>query len=100
MACDAKALDEDPDTGAKKYRYVRTGENHFSMAFTYACLVLERRVITPCVVYSKSSIAQLAREQIREWKSMSGFGFRNDVTDQELIRRLQTPPAKKRDSLN
>lgn len=33
MACDAKILDEDPDTGAKKYRYVRTGENHFSMAF-------------------------------------------------------------------
>ena len=36
MAADAKILDEDEDTGTKKYRYVRTGENHFSMAFTYA----------------------------------------------------------------
>jgi hypothetical protein len=42
MSCDAKILDEDPDTGAKKYRYVRTGENHFSMAFTYACLASSR----------------------------------------------------------
>jgi hypothetical protein len=38
MASDAKVLDEDEETGAKKYRYVRTGENHFSMAFTYAWL--------------------------------------------------------------
>ncbi len=38
MACDAKILDEDEETGIKKYRYVRTGENHFSMAFTYAWL--------------------------------------------------------------
>lgn len=38
MANDAKVLDEDPETGIKKYRYIRTGENHFSMAFTYAVL--------------------------------------------------------------
>ena len=38
MSCDAKVLDEDPDTGGKECRYVRTRENHFSMAFTYACL--------------------------------------------------------------
>ncbi len=38
MTCDAKVLDEDEDTGIKKYRYIRTGENHFSMAFTYALL--------------------------------------------------------------
>ena len=36
MASDAKMLDEDEETGAKKYRYVRTGEDHFSLAFTYA----------------------------------------------------------------
>lgn len=36
MASDAKILDEDEETGAKKYRYIRTGENHYSMAFTYA----------------------------------------------------------------
>ena len=38
MAADAKVLEEDEATGIKKYRYVRTGENHFSMAFTYAWL--------------------------------------------------------------
>ena len=38
MTCDAKVLDEDEETGIKKYRYIRTGENHFSLAFTYACL--------------------------------------------------------------
>jgi len=38
MAADAKILDEDEETGIKKYRYVRTGEDHFSLAFTYALL--------------------------------------------------------------
>jgi hypothetical protein len=38
MTCDAKVLDEDEETGIKKYRYIRTGTNHFSMAFTYALL--------------------------------------------------------------
>jgi hypothetical protein len=38
MTADAKILDEDDETGTQKYRYVRTGTNHFSMAFTYACL--------------------------------------------------------------
>ena len=38
MTCDAKVLDEDEATGVKKYRYIRTGQNHFSMAFTYAWL--------------------------------------------------------------
>ncbi len=36
LASDAKVLDEDKETGAKKYRYIRTGEDHFSLAFTYA----------------------------------------------------------------
>jgi hypothetical protein len=43
MACDAKILDEDEETGIKKYRYVRTGTNHFSMAFTYAWLAAGNR---------------------------------------------------------
>ncbi len=38
MTCDAKVLDEDPETGIKKFRYIRTGPNHFSMAFSYALL--------------------------------------------------------------
>ena len=41
MAADAKILEEDPDTGAKKYRYVRTGEDHFSLAFTHGLMALE-----------------------------------------------------------
>ena len=37
MAADAKILDEDEETGAKRFRYVRTSpEDHFSLAFTYA----------------------------------------------------------------
>ena len=38
LAADAKVLEEDEETGIQKYRYVRTGTNHFSMAFTYAWL--------------------------------------------------------------
>jgi len=34
-------LDEDEETGIKKYRYIRTGTNHFSMAFTYAWLAMQ-----------------------------------------------------------
>jgi hypothetical protein len=42
LTCDAKQLHEDADTGAQEYRYIRTGENHFSMAFTYDCLAAAR----------------------------------------------------------
>jgi hypothetical protein len=38
MSADAKVLEEDEDTGIKRYHYIRTGENHFSLAFTYAWL--------------------------------------------------------------
>ena len=38
MAADAKVLDEDEATGIRKYRYVKTAEDHFSLAFTYAWL--------------------------------------------------------------
>ncbi len=41
MSCDAKVLDEDPDTGAQKYRYVRTGPDHYSLAFTYGLMALD-----------------------------------------------------------
>ena len=43
MSADAKVLDEDEETGIKKYRYVRTGEDHFSLAFTYALLAASDR---------------------------------------------------------
>jgi hypothetical protein len=38
LTCDAKVLDEDEDTGIKRYRYIKTGVNHFSLAFTYSWL--------------------------------------------------------------
>ena len=43
MAADAKVLDEDAETGAKKFRYVRVGEDHFSLAFTYAMMAVNDR---------------------------------------------------------
>ena len=47
MAADAKILDEDPDTGAQKYRYIRTGPDHFSLAFTYAWMAADRYMNAP-----------------------------------------------------
>lgn len=44
MAADARMLKEDEETGIKKYRYIRTGEDHFSLAFTYAILAGKDRV--------------------------------------------------------
>ena len=41
MAADAKVLDENPETGAMKYRYVCTGADHFSLAFTYGVMAAE-----------------------------------------------------------
>jgi hypothetical protein len=38
LAADAKRLEEDPDTGSQVYRYLRTGTDHFSLAFTYDCI--------------------------------------------------------------
>jgi hypothetical protein len=50
MTADAKVLDEDPDTGAQKYRYIKTGTNHFSLAFTYAWLAARRWMEAPDLV--------------------------------------------------
>ena len=36
MSADAKVLEEDEETGAKRYRYIRTGADHFGLAFCYA----------------------------------------------------------------
>ena len=53
MASDAKVLDEDEETGAKRYRYIRTGEDHFSLAFTYAWMAASRYMdaIEPYVLW-------------------------------------------------
>ena len=44
MAADVKQLVEDEDTGAKSYRYVRIGPDHFSLAFTYDCIAASRGI--------------------------------------------------------
>ncbi len=41
LASDAKKLIEDEETGAKSYRYIRTGTNHYSLAFTYDWIACE-----------------------------------------------------------
>jgi hypothetical protein len=41
LTCDAKMLHEDEETGIKKYKYIRTGTNHYSLAFTYAWLATQ-----------------------------------------------------------
>jgi hypothetical protein len=44
----------DEETGAMKYRYIRTGADHYSLAFTYALLASERdrRTGPPVVFFS------------------------------------------------
>jgi hypothetical protein len=39
---DAKQLVEDAETGVARYRYIKTGMNHFSLAFTYEALAAAR----------------------------------------------------------
>lgn len=51
LASDAKVLDEDEETGARRYRYIKTGENHFSLAFTYAWLANSHlRLVRPRII--------------------------------------------------
>jgi hypothetical protein len=40
LSADAKVLDVDKETGIQKYRYVKTGTNHYSFAFTYAWMAV------------------------------------------------------------
>lgn len=42
LASDAKKLIEDEETGSKSYRYIRTGTNHYSLAFTYDWIASEK----------------------------------------------------------
>jgi len=42
MAADVKQLVEDENTGARSFRYVKTGTNHYSLAFTYDCIAATR----------------------------------------------------------
>ena len=42
LSADVKRLVEDEETGARSYRYVKTGTNHFSFAFTYDTIAWSR----------------------------------------------------------
>ena len=48
-ADNVKQLVEDDETGAQAYRYVRTGTDHFSLAFTYDCIAWSRDVGGPSI---------------------------------------------------
>ena len=41
MSADAKILEENEETGSKKYKYIKTGINHYSFAFTYGVMAAE-----------------------------------------------------------
>jgi len=42
MEADVKRLVEDPDTGEQAFKYIRTGADHYSLAFTYECVAATR----------------------------------------------------------
>ncbi len=77
LASDAKKLIEDEETGAKSYRYVRTGTNHYSLAFTYDWLASEDERRPGCGwIYTEPTEAdrpimygliQMARNEGHEW---------------------------------
>lgn len=62
MAADAKILDENEETGAKKYRYIRTGQDHFSLAFTYAWIAVSSRTgARPLLLHMKLEAKKLRK---------------------------------------
>ncbi len=77
LASDAKKLIEDEETGAKSYRYIRTGTNHYSLAFTYDWLASEDERRPGCGwIYTEPTEAdrpimygliQMARNEGHEW---------------------------------
>ena len=84
VAPHAKMLHEASGTGAKKYRYVRTGEDHYSLAFTYALMAMGLGMVRPALV-------TLVREDADLWpRRRNGyFGYvETDITDEEIQRKL------------
>ena len=67
MAADAKVLDEDEETGAKRFRYVRAGpEDHFSLAFTYAWMAASDQT-------GARGYLRMLEKQIREQRRAQGL---------------------------
>ena len=65
LGSNAKVLDEDAETGMQKYRYIRTGENHWSMAFTYAWMAVTN---SPRVRITRVSLGRRADRMNRSWR--------------------------------
>jgi hypothetical protein len=51
LAADVKRLVEDEETGARQFRYVKTGTNHYSLAFTYDCIAWSRDRGRPGIMF-------------------------------------------------
>ncbi len=67
MAADAKVLEEDEETGAKRFRYVRTSpEDHFSFAFTYAWMAASDQT-------GARGFLRYLKKQIREQRRAQGL---------------------------
>ena len=64
MTADAKKLDEDPETGALKYRYIKTGENHLGFAFAYAWLAATGKIAhRGLMTWMRKEVMNLRRER-------------------------------------
>jgi hypothetical protein len=75
LASDAKKLIEDEETGAKSYRYIRTGTNHYSLAFTYDWIASERERVAYVPFFDDDEklpehpLVRLARSEGFGWPS-------------------------------
>lgn len=74
LASDAKKLIEDEDTGAKTYKYIRIGTNHYSLAFCYDWIASERErrgggglCFSVGETIMGASLARHARNEGMEW---------------------------------
>ncbi len=64
MSSDAKRLIEDEQTGSQVYRYIKTGTDHFSLAFTYDCIAWSNQ--TPASARSRMIVGVLTDEEIAD----------------------------------
>jgi hypothetical protein len=84
---DAKRLEEDPDTGAQAYRFVKIGINHFSLAFTYECLAALKQ-------WSSGPAAGASTEAPPLWRGHLGSGiFDSSRRQREELRRKEEDRA-------
>jgi hypothetical protein len=73
LASDAKKMIEDEETGAKTYKYIKTGTNHFSLAFCYDWIASERerRGVGICIAVGETimgpAMKRLALGEGFEW---------------------------------